>query len=61
MEAERLTQTRHCSPGPGHQSQNGGVAASPLSLPALSAPGPPLQQTLQGPLKERQKHCKPKV
>lgn len=39
MEAEPLIQSGHCSPGPGHQSQNGGVAASSLSLPALSAPG----------------------
>lgn len=39
MEAEPLIQSGHCSHGPGHQSQNGGVAASSLSLPALSAPG----------------------
>lgn len=35
-EAQRLTQYGHCSPG----SQNGGVAASSLSLPALSGPAP---------------------
>lgn len=46
MEAQRLTQSRHCSPGPGHQSQNGGVAASSLSLPALSAPAPGLSDLL---------------
>lgn len=38
MGAVQFIQSGHCSPGPGHQSQNGGVAASSLSLPALSAP-----------------------
>lgn len=38
MGAKKLIQSGHCSPGPGHQSQNGGVAASSLSLAALSAP-----------------------
>lgn len=28
MGAKKLIQSGHCSPGPGHQSQNGGVAAS---------------------------------
>ena len=48
MEAQRLTQSGHCSPGPGHQSQNdcGGAAASSLSLPALSAPAPGLSGLL---------------
>lgn len=40
MEAELLTQSGHCSPGLGHQSQNGGAVAPSLSLHALSAPGP---------------------
>lgn len=38
MGAKKLIQSGHCSPGPGRQSQNGGVAASSLSLAALSAP-----------------------